>query len=85
MEETTSKFKDFLLGSEGRLRELGMSVERFALECGLTRASVYYYTSGKCLPSASTLVKMAGVLEVPPTQLACLISTREPGKPRRSL
>jgi transcriptional regulator with XRE-family HTH domain len=83
MEETGSRFKDFLLGSEGRLKELGMSVERFAQDCGLTRASVYYYTSGKCLPSASTLLKMAGVLEVPPTQLADLISTREPGKPKK--
>jgi transcriptional regulator with XRE-family HTH domain len=82
--ENTTAFKDFLTGPTGRLAELGLSVDKFAKACGLTRASIYYYLSGECLPSASTLLKMAGVLEVQPTQLVSLISTREPGKPKKA-
>jgi len=63
------------------LDRLGMSVEQFASACGLTRTSVYFYLSGKCLPNSQTIHRMAAVLGMASEELFAIVPTREPGKP----
>lgn len=63
------------------LSRMGMSVEQFALACGLTRTSVYFYLNGKCLPSSQTIHKMATVLRIPSEKLFATLPTRESGAP----
>jgi transcriptional regulator with XRE-family HTH domain len=66
-------------GQEGMLDKLGLSVEKFSLACGVTRTSVYFYLSGKSIPSSKTLHKMAHVLGIPSEKLFATLPTREPG------
>lgn len=75
-------------GTPGMLDILHMSVEQFAVACGVTRASVYSYLNGKSLPSAKTLHNMAAVLGIPSNELFVLLPTREEGRqpgPMRTL
>jgi DNA-binding XRE family transcriptional regulator len=71
-----------LTGDIGMLDLLGLSVEKFALAIGVTRTSVYFYLSGKTLPSSNTLHRMAEVLGIPLKDLFELLPTREPGAPQ---
>ena len=79
-------FRDLLAGNPesgvpGMLDMLGMSVEQFAMAIGVTRASVYFYLTGKTIPSSRTLHKMATVLGIPAQDLFKILPTREPGAP----
>lgn len=91
MSETfgANRLKELLLGDEtaadesrlGVLTRLGLSVEEFARLSNLTRASVYYYMSGKTKPSRESVIRMAKVLEMEPDELELYVDTREPGRP----
>lgn len=78
-------FRDFLVGDPdnngepGMLTKLGMTVEQFAVACGLTRASVYYYLKGTTIPSPNTIYKMAEVTGISAEELFKVLPTREPG------
>lgn len=68
-------------GQPGMLDLLGLSVEKFALAIGVTRTSIYFYLTGKCLPSSKTLHRMAAVLGIPAKELFATLPTRESGAP----
>ena len=83
------KFRELLAtnqetGAPGMLEVLQMSVEEFAVACGVTRSAVYYYLNGKSLPSSKTMHKMATVLGIPSERLFALLPTREEGRQRGS-
>lgn len=80
-------FRKFLVGDAeggkpGILELLGMNVEQFAVACGLTRASVYYYLKGKTMPSRQTVRKIANVTGIPFEELLNTLPTREEGRQR---
>jgi transcriptional regulator with XRE-family HTH domain len=80
-------FRKFLVGDAeagkpGILELLGMTVEQFAVACGLTRASIYYYLNGKTKPSRETIRKFAKVTGIEFEELLAVLPTREEGRQR---
>lgn len=58
-----------------------LSFERFARECGITRAMIYYYIADRYRPESTTMIRMCQVLGVPAEEGLAQYSPRRIGRP----
>ncbi|MGH9403530.1 MAG: helix-turn-helix domain-containing protein [Terriglobia bacterium] len=59
-----------------------MSVENFAREVGVVRASIYFYISDRCRPSSMVMARMCHVLGVPFEEGLAQYTPRKAGRPK---
>jgi transcriptional regulator with XRE-family HTH domain len=62
MNTSENTIKEWLLP---KLEERGQSVEEFANEIGISRASLYFYFTDKCRPDDETMAAICHSLNVP--------------------
>jgi len=66
---------------EPKLAAKGLTPEKFAYECGITRAAVYFYLADTNRPSVQVMVRMCRVLGVPLEEGLRQYSPRRTGRP----
>ena len=64
------------------LEQKGLSLENFAREVGVSRASIYFYMTDKTRPTSVTMKKMCDVLEVPFEEGLAQYTPRPVGRPK---
>lgn len=58
-----------------------LSIEEFANACGLSRASIYFYTVDRARPREQAMIKMCQVLGVPAEEGLRQYTPRKAGRP----
>lgn len=66
---------------EPLLAKRGLSAEKFARLCGLSRASVYFYMNDCSRPTEETMATMCKVLGVPYSQGLSQYTPKQNGRP----
>lgn len=67
-----------------KLADRQQTIENFARECGLSRASVYFYLTDKTRPESTTMKVMCDVLGVSFEEGLAQYSPRKMGRPMKS-
>lgn len=57
-------------------RKRGLSQEEFGFECDLHRTYISLLERGKRIPSLTTIIQLARVLNVPPSEIVRLVELR---------
>lgn len=64
-----------------QLDRLGMSIEQFANNCGISKASIYFYRDDRYRPDSSVMAKMCKFLGVPLEEGLRQYTPRKAGRP----
>jgi DNA-binding XRE family transcriptional regulator len=84
MKQPAEDYNHIAVWLDPHLIRLGLSVEKFADRCQVSRASLYFYLKDTCRPSTGVMARICRVLGVPLEEGLRQFTPRKGGRPAGS-